>query len=190
MYLDPTMLAVWRELATAVRTGETAFDKVCGTDFFDDLSANPDLSERFNSAMRQGTVLTAQQLPGVYDLRRFATIADLGGGGDATLIAAVLHAHPDLRGILFDTADGLAQADRTRRPRASPTAARPARVTSSPPRHTGGRGPLRAQECDPRLRRRPRRNHPRARSRRHPRPWAAADHRACARIALTERCGP
>ena len=28
------MLAVWRELETAVRTGETAFDKVIGTDFF------------------------------------------------------------------------------------------------------------------------------------------------------------
>jgi len=96
MYLDPMTLAVWRELETAVRTGETAFDKVIGTDFFGYLSVNPDLSEQFNSAMRQGTALIAQQLPGVYDFGRFATIADLGGG-DGTLIAAVLHAHPGLR---------------------------------------------------------------------------------------------
>jgi hypothetical protein len=61
--------------------------------------------------MRQGTALIAQQLPGIYDFGRFATIADLGGG-DGTLIATVLHAHPGLRGILFDTADGLAEADR------------------------------------------------------------------------------
>ena len=32
------------------------------------------------------------------------------GGGDGTLLAAVLSGHPDLRGIVFDTAAGVAQA--------------------------------------------------------------------------------
>lgn len=112
MFSDPAMLAAWRELDGAVRTGRTAFDEVFGTDFFAYLAASPELSERFNAAMRQGTLLTAQQLSTHYDFARFHTVADIGGG-DGTLIAEVLREHPELRGILFDTAEGLAQADRT-----------------------------------------------------------------------------
>jgi O-methyltransferase domain len=112
MFGDPAMLSAWRELETAIRTGEPTFDKVYGTSFFDYLSANPELSEQFNAAMRQGTVLSAQQLLQHYDFGSFHTIADIGGG-DGTLLAAVLQAYPGLRGILFDTADGLAQAECT-----------------------------------------------------------------------------
>jgi len=114
MFGDPTMLAAWRELEGAVRTGDAAFDKVYGTSFFDHLSANPEVSELFNSAMRQGTTLAAQQLPHQYDFGHFRTIADIGGG-DGTLLAGLLQAHPRVRGILFDTATGIAEADRTLR---------------------------------------------------------------------------
>jgi ubiquinone/menaquinone biosynthesis C-methylase UbiE len=109
---DPTMLSAWRELDTAIRTGQPTFEKVYGTSFFNYLSANPELSEQFNSAMRQGTVVAAQQLLQHYDFGPFRTIADIGGG-NGTLLAEILRAYPSLRGILFDTADGLAQADRT-----------------------------------------------------------------------------
>jgi predicted transcriptional regulator len=109
---DPTMLSAWRELDTAIRTGKPTFEKVYSTTFFDHLSANPELSEQFNAAMRQGTTLSAQQLLQHYDFGKFRTIADIGGG-DGTLLAEVLQAYPSLRGILFDTAAGLAEANRT-----------------------------------------------------------------------------
>jgi hypothetical protein len=48
------------------------------------------LSRRSNAA-----VLAA------YDFGRFKTLADVGGGNGA-LLAAVLAAHPNLRGVLFD----------------------------------------------------------------------------------------
>ena len=112
MFGDPTMLSAWRELETAIRSGEPSFDKVYGTNFFDYLSANPELSEQFNSAMRQGTAVVAQQLLRHCDFGPFRTIADIGGG-EGTLLAGVLRAYPSLRGILFDTADRLAQSDRT-----------------------------------------------------------------------------
>jgi hypothetical protein len=112
MFLDPTMLAAWGELDTAVRTGETAFDHVFGTSFFEHLAANPEQSARFNAAMRQGTMLTARQLPDAYDFSRFGTVADIGGG-DGTLLASVLRGAPDVRGILFDTRSGLAESAAT-----------------------------------------------------------------------------
>jgi O-methyltransferase domain/Dimerisation domain len=112
MFSDPAMLDAWRELDHAVRTGETTFDPVHGTTFFGYLAERPELSAQFNAAMRQGTALTAQQLPQGYDFSRCRTVADIGGG-DGTLLSAVLAAQPHLNGILFDTAEGLAQADDT-----------------------------------------------------------------------------
>lgn len=112
MCTDPAMLDAWRALDGSVRTGHRAFDEVFGTDFFTHLGADPVLSERFNAAMRQSAQVAAKVLPGAYDFARYGTVADIGGG-DGTLLAAVLRAHPRLRGLLFDTLEGAAQADET-----------------------------------------------------------------------------
>jgi hypothetical protein len=105
MFGDPTMLAAWRELEHAVRTGETTFDRVYSNSFFGYLADHPQMSARFNAAMRQGTALTASQLPDAYDFSRFRTVADIGGG-DGTLPAAVLSGHPHLNGILSMSVGG------------------------------------------------------------------------------------
>lgn len=112
MFGDPAMLAAWRELPAAIRTGNQTFGQLFGKSFFEYLAERPDLSKRFNASMRQATALTAQQLPTSYDFSRFGTVADIGGG-DGTLLAAVLAVHDHLRGILYDTAEGLAQATET-----------------------------------------------------------------------------
>ncbi len=112
LFGDPAMLAGWRELEHAARTGDTTFDRVFGTEFFDYLSVRPELSAAFNAAMQAGTMLTALQLPTAYNFTRFHTVADIGGG-DGTLLASVLRAHDRLSGILFDTAAGLARAETT-----------------------------------------------------------------------------
>ena len=92
MFLDPAMVEAWGHLDESVRTGRTSFDTVFGTDFFGHLAAHPALSRTFNASMRQGTLAT-----------------DVGGG-DGTLLAAMLAAHPGVRGILVDTAEGSAQS--------------------------------------------------------------------------------
>jgi len=112
MFSDPAMLAAWAELDGAVRTGSTTFDKIFGVSFFDHLGTDDELSALFNASMRQGTQLTARMLPAHYDFGRFHTVADIGGG-DGTLLAEVLRANPGLRGIVYDTAEGLAQAGAT-----------------------------------------------------------------------------
>ncbi|MCL6289831.1 MULTISPECIES: methyltransferase [Streptomyces] len=111
MFTDPVMLRGWDLLDESVRTGETTFDTVFGTDFFGHLKEQPELSAAFNEAMSQGTRLTASNVPHHFDFGRFRTLVDIGGG-DGTLLASVLRAHPELRGVLFDTAEGLAQAPR------------------------------------------------------------------------------
>lgn len=112
MFADPAMLQAWQRLESSVRTGKTAFDDVFGTDFFDYLKTQPELSAQFNAAMSQGTLGTASVLPTNYDFARFRTVVDIGGG-DGTLIAAILREHQGLDGILFDTTEGVAQAGET-----------------------------------------------------------------------------
>ena len=109
LFTDETIVGAWRHLDHAVRDGRTVFTDVFGTDIYRHLKARPELSATFNAAMSQGTRLTAQVMPAHYPFERFGTLADIGGG-DGTLLAGVLAAHPTLRGILFDTEEGLAQA--------------------------------------------------------------------------------
>lgn len=110
LFSGPTVSAAWTKLDTAIVSGEKTFDSIFGVSFFEHLSAHPQLSEVFNAAMQDGAALLAPMIPRTYDFSRFSTIADIGGG-NGTLLSAVLQSDTSLRGILFDTADGVAQAD-------------------------------------------------------------------------------
>ncbi|MBG0857502.1 methyltransferase [Streptomyces spinoverrucosus] len=112
VFTEPEVMRAWEHLDGSVRTGDTAFDAVFGTDFFSHLAKDPDLSAEFNAAMSQATGETAAVLPHAFDFGRFTRVTDVGGG-DGTLLARVLGAHPDLTGVVYDTKEGLAQAPKT-----------------------------------------------------------------------------
>ena len=112
MFTDPAIVRAWDGLDSSVRTGEIAFDAVFGTDFFSHLGRHPELSADFNAAMSQASKETAAVLPHAYDFGRFTSVTDVGGG-DGSVLARVLDAHPALTGVVHDTEDGLAQAPET-----------------------------------------------------------------------------
>lgn len=109
MFMDRTTVGAWSHLDDSVRTGRAAFDELYGTDFFDHLATDPALSRAFNAAMRQGTGASAHVLTTALDLAGATSVTDVGGG-DGTLLAALLTAHPHLRGVLFETSQGAAEA--------------------------------------------------------------------------------
>ncbi|KAB8160191.1 helix-turn-helix domain-containing protein [Streptomyces sp. 3MP-14] len=112
VFTEPLMVRSWERLADAVRTGEPTFPQVFGRDFFGYLEERPALSAEFNASMSQGSRSTADVLPGAYDFAGRHTVVDVGGG-DGTLLASILRAHPGLRGVVHDTPKGLAQARAT-----------------------------------------------------------------------------
>ncbi|MEU8465650.1 methyltransferase [Streptomyces sp. NPDC029003] len=112
MFTDPVAIRAWEHLDASIRTGDVAFDAVFGTDFFSHLARHPGLSAAFNAAMGQATAAAAAVLPYAFDFGRFTSVTDVGGG-DGTLLAGVLDAHPGLTGLVYDTAQGLAQTPRT-----------------------------------------------------------------------------
>ena len=111
LLLDESHWRPWGHLFHTVRTGETAFDHVFGMGTFDYFARHPEAAAIFNEAMTEGTRWAAPAVIAAYDFARFQTIVDVGGG-NGTLLAAILAATPGLRGTVFDLAMGVAGARR------------------------------------------------------------------------------
>jgi SAM-dependent methyltransferase len=98
-------------LLGSVRTGEPAFQAVHGRSLFDYLADHPDDAAAFDAAM---TDLSRQLIAPVveaYDFTGVRTVVDVGGGNGA-LLATILTANPQARGILHDLPDVVAGAKR------------------------------------------------------------------------------
>ncbi len=99
-------------MAETVRTGEYAWKRVTGRTSFEYFESDPALSATFNEAMAEHTRAVAPGIIEAHDFSRYGTVADLGGG-DGTLLAAILRAHRGPRGLLFDLPAGPAAAPGT-----------------------------------------------------------------------------
>jgi O-methyltransferase domain/Dimerisation domain len=99
----------WGELVAAVRTGEAGWSQAYGMSWIDFYARHQEASVTFNKAMAQHSRDAAPGLIEAIRPARFGTVLDVGGG-DGTLIAAMLHAEPTLHGIVFDLPSGLDEA--------------------------------------------------------------------------------
>jgi O-methyltransferase domain/Dimerisation domain len=106
----PYHFQAWSALLQGVRTGETPFRSVHGTDVWDYRASHPEEGAIFNAAMTDIMRRANAHVLAAYDFGRFATVVDVGGGRGAFL-RAVLDAHPATRGILFDQPHVVAGAD-------------------------------------------------------------------------------
>lgn len=102
---DEGQFRVWADLENSVRTGEVAFEHLNGISAFDFFAQHPEINAAFNRQMSDHTRQFAPYLLAKYDFSPFHTIVDVGGG-DGTLLAAILDATPNVRGVIFDTAAG------------------------------------------------------------------------------------
>ncbi|HEX2134063.1 MAG TPA: methyltransferase [Actinophytocola sp.] len=100
------------ELAHSITTGKAAYPRRYGQDFWADLAEHPRLRESFD---RQMTHRIHEQLPRIVagvDWARFSTVVDVGGGR-GTVLAAILAAHPRMRGHLVELEPTATEARRT-----------------------------------------------------------------------------
>jgi SAM-dependent methyltransferase len=101
----------WGDLPHSVRTGQTAMQHIHDMGIFEFLATHPEEATIFNQAMADMTRQIARALVAAYDFSQFKIIVDVGGG-NGTLIAAILKAAPALRGIVFDLPSGNVEAAR------------------------------------------------------------------------------
>jgi hypothetical protein len=91
----------WTEIAYSIQTGKKAFDKVFGQPIFDYLGEHLDKAQVFDAAMVGIHGRESDAILNAYDFSGINTVVDIGGGNGSQLIA-LLQAHPQTRGILFD----------------------------------------------------------------------------------------
>jgi 2,7-dihydroxy-5-methyl-1-naphthoate 7-O-methyltransferase len=104
------MAYAWGSLLNAVRTGRPAYHEVFGRPFWEDLAAHPEVAASFDAMM--GPAGHGVPDPDVLlsgDWSGIRTVVDVGGG-TGSLLAAVLRAHPGIRGILVDVAGTVARS--------------------------------------------------------------------------------
>jgi hypothetical protein len=99
----------WGELLYTVTTGKKGFDRVFGKPLFDYLAERPEQAALFDAAMVSIHGRETPAMIAAYDFSSLGTLADLGGGNGSVLIA-ILAANPTLRGILFDLPNVVARA--------------------------------------------------------------------------------
>jgi len=98
---NPAAQRGWDLLVYSVQTGKTGFEKANGMALFDYLAGHPEDASLFSEMM---VAIHNQEPPAVaaaYDFSPFRTIVDVGGA-TGNMLAAILGAHPEPRGILFD----------------------------------------------------------------------------------------
>jgi hypothetical protein len=91
----------WSGLADGVRTGRNAFASTHGMDVWTHRAQLPEEGAYFDRAMQSRLHLQAAALLDAYDFGRFHRIVDVGGG-NGSLLAAILGRYESLEGVLFD----------------------------------------------------------------------------------------
>jgi SAM-dependent methyltransferase len=104
---DPILFASWGQLLHSVRTGGPAFNQVYGMGLYPYLAQHPEAAEVFNAGM--ASLPRHQAALEIYEFGDAGTIVDVGGG-NGRLITAILRAHPEQRGILYDLPEVVASA--------------------------------------------------------------------------------
>jgi hypothetical protein len=91
----------WAGLAEAVRSGENAFASTHGVDVWTHRARQPEEGAYFDRAMQSRLRPMSGALLAAYDFGRYRRIVDVGGG-NGSLLAAILCAHEGVEGVLFD----------------------------------------------------------------------------------------
>ncbi|WP_331739464.1 methyltransferase (plasmid) [Streptomyces sp. NBC_00637] len=99
------------ELLHSVTTGEAAFPVRYGRSYWDDLAADPGRSAVFNALLGADVAARAPDVVAGFDWARVRHVVDVGGG-DGSLLAALLTAHPGLRGTVVDLEEAVRSAER------------------------------------------------------------------------------
>jgi hypothetical protein len=101
---------IWAKLDDAL-AGGTAFEALKGKPLFAWLADHPDEGARFQRMMVEVHGPETPAIVGAYDFSHYQHIVDIGGG-NGSLLSAILAAFPGRRATLFDLPEGIAAAKR------------------------------------------------------------------------------
>ncbi len=92
---------LWGQLLSSVKTGEDATRITLGSSFFEYMTRNPERHRLYDDCMRAVHDPETAPMLAAYDFSGCETVMDVGGG-NGSLLGALLCKHPEVQGILFD----------------------------------------------------------------------------------------
>jgi hypothetical protein len=102
--------AMWNAAGHSLATGRDAPREALGAEFWEYLNErNPEAGATFNAALAGTSLIAGPILAKGYDFSGIRRLCDVGGGTGGVL-AALLHAYPSMRGVLFDLPTVIEQA--------------------------------------------------------------------------------
>ncbi|MFG2113597.1 methyltransferase [Streptomyces sp. NPDC048718] len=99
--------SAWGHAHHAISTRSSGFEAAFGRPFYEYLGHDADVTRRFQRTLNAASMFF-HQVPEVFDFSG-KKVVDVGGGG-GHLLATVLGATPDARGVLFDREHMMAKA--------------------------------------------------------------------------------
>jgi hypothetical protein len=109
---SPWVWRSWENIMHSVQTGQPAFEHVYGLPVFDYYAQNPEAARVGAEGLTSRSAAENKAIVNAYDFSTFRRVVDIGGG-QGTLLAAILVANPNARGILFDLPHVTATARKT-----------------------------------------------------------------------------
>lgn len=91
----------WQQLLNGVKTGEPPFRKAHGISMFEYLQQHPEDLMIFGDAMTNVSMTENPAITAAYKFSRLGTVVDVGGG-NGSLLRAILDANPTVLGVHFD----------------------------------------------------------------------------------------
>jgi hypothetical protein len=99
----------WGDLVASVQTGQPAFSRVHGRSLFAWFEDHPDEGDHFTRGLAGLTLADAPFLVAALDLPDRGVVCDVAGGR-GVLLAEILQARPELRGVLVESESVLVEA--------------------------------------------------------------------------------
>jgi O-methyltransferase domain len=109
MLADTAGFGAHEPILEAVRTGRSGAEIAYGTRGMERLPGDARRAARFDAAMSERTAAFAPSVAAACEFAQMRVIADIGGG-QGTLLAAILRRHKHLRGLLFERPDAADRA--------------------------------------------------------------------------------
>jgi hypothetical protein len=93
-------------LADSVRTGDRGFDLEFGTTLWERMETVAETGDAFRKGMGASSWREQLPLPATYDFGGVRKLVDVGGG-EGSMLAAVLHENPSMSGVLVEIPAGI-----------------------------------------------------------------------------------
>lgn len=106
---SPGYFSHFGDLLCSIETGAPTREKALGMNGFEHLRRNPEEGRIFDDAMTEVSMVWAPSIAAAYDFGKWGSLMDIGGG-NGMLLATIMKAHPELRGVLADEPQVLERA--------------------------------------------------------------------------------